>query len=76
MTADATGVSASGAGMRLRGTEVRVEVSPAGPTQVDGDVFGHGALEARLLPGRLDVIRDGPWSRAGSASSGTPGERP
>ena len=47
-TADATGVSASGAGVRLAGTEVRVEVTPAGPTQVDGDVFGPGALEARL----------------------------
>jgi diacylglycerol kinase family enzyme len=76
MTADATGVSASGAGMRLRGTEVRVEVTPAGPTQVDGDVFGHGALEASLLPGRLEVIRDGPWSRAGSASTGSPGKGP
>jgi diacylglycerol kinase family enzyme len=76
MTADATGMSASGAGMRLRGTEIRVEVAPAGPTQVDGDAFGHAALEARLLPGRLEVIRDGPPSRAGSASTGSPGKGP
>jgi len=76
MTADATGVSASGAGMRLMGAEIRVEVIPAGPTQIDGDVFGPGSLEARLLPGRLDVIRDGRWSRAGSASGNTPGPRP
>jgi len=76
MTADATGVSPSGAGMRLLGTEIRVEVTPAGPTQVDGDVFGHFALEARLLPGRLDVIRERQWSHAGSASSNTRGRRP
>ena len=76
MTADATGVSASGAGVRLLGTEVRVEVTPAGPTQIDGDVFGRGVLEARLLPGRLEVIRDDPGSRAGSASGGSPRQRP
>ena len=76
MAADATGVSSSGAGMRLLGTEIRVEMAPAGPTQIDGDAFGHGALEARLLPGRLDVIRGGLWTRAGSTSRATPGERP
>ena len=42
--------------MRLTGTEVRVEVTPPGPTQVDGDVFGAAALEARLHPGGLLVI--------------------
>ena len=75
MTADATGVSASGAGLRLSGTAVRVEVTPAGPTQVDGDVFGPGALEARLRPGGLMVI-GGPRDRAGSASEAMPGKRP
>jgi diacylglycerol kinase (ATP) len=76
MTADATGVSATGAGMRLAGTEVRVEVTPAGPTQVDGDVFGPGALEARLHPGGLAVIDAGTATRARTAGAGVPGERP
>ena len=34
-----------------------MEVTPAGPTQVDGDVFGPAALDARLHPGGLSVIR-------------------
>ena len=57
MLAEAAGVSPTGAAMRLTGTEVRVEVTPAGPTQVDGDVFGTAALNARLHPGGLSVIR-------------------
>ncbi len=57
MLAEASGVSPTGAAMRLSGTEVRVEVMPAGPTQVDGDVFGSAALDARLHPGGLSVIR-------------------
>ena len=57
MLAEASGVSPTGAAMRLSGTEVRVEVTPAGPTQVDGDVFGPAALDARLHPGGLSVIR-------------------
>jgi diacylglycerol kinase (ATP) len=56
MTADATGASASGAGLRLAGTTVRVEVTPAGPTQVDGDVFAPGAIEASLDAGGLSII--------------------
>jgi diacylglycerol kinase family enzyme len=57
MVSEAGGTSPSGAAMRLKGTEVRVEVMPAGPTQVDGDVFGTAALDAHLLPGGLSVIR-------------------
>jgi diacylglycerol kinase (ATP) len=82
MTADATGVSPSGAGLRLTGTEVRVEVTPAGPTQVDGDVFGPAALEARLVPGGLAILREGAGSAAearagaGTASGATSGKRP
>jgi diacylglycerol kinase family enzyme len=57
MLAEASGMSPTGAAMRLSGTEVRVEVTPAGPTQVDGDVFGTAALDARLHPGGLSVIR-------------------
>ncbi len=75
MTADATGVSPSGAGVRLSGTRVRVEVSPAGPTQVDGDLFGTGALEAWVRPGSLRIIGGG-RGPAGSASRAGPGGRP
>jgi diacylglycerol kinase (ATP) len=57
MVSEAAGISPSGAAMRLTGREVRVEVTPAGPTQVDGDVFGSAALDARLHPGGLSVIR-------------------
>jgi diacylglycerol kinase (ATP) len=57
MVSEAGGISPSGAAMRLTGTEVRVEVTPPGPTQVDGDVFGAAVLAARLHPGGLSVIR-------------------
>lgn len=57
MLAESHGVSPSGAAMRLAGTHVRVEVNPPGPTQVDGDVFPPAALEARLHPGGLSVLR-------------------
>jgi diacylglycerol kinase (ATP) len=57
MVSEAAGISPSGAAMRLTGTHVRVEVTPAGPTQVDGDIFGSAALDARLHPGGLSVIR-------------------
>jgi diacylglycerol kinase family enzyme len=57
MLAESRGVSPSGAAMRLAGTHVRVEVTPAGPTQVDGDAFAPAALEARLHAGGLLVIR-------------------
>jgi diacylglycerol kinase family enzyme len=57
MAADAAGTSPSGSGIRLAGARVRVEVTPAGPTQVDGDAYGPGAIEATLRPGGLEVIR-------------------
>jgi diacylglycerol kinase family enzyme len=57
LTAGATGVSSSGAGIRLTGTEVRVEVSPPEPTQVDGDPFPPAWLDVRARPGALRVLR-------------------
>lgn len=56
MTTAAAGVSPSGAAVRLSGTRVRVEVTPAGPTEVDGDPFPAGSLDARVRPGALSVI--------------------
>jgi diacylglycerol kinase family enzyme len=56
MTAAAAGFSPSGAGVRLAGTHVRVEVIPAGPTEVDGDPFPAAWLDARVRPGALDVL--------------------
>ena len=58
MLSEATGQSPSGAGIRLAGsTGSRVEVTPHGPTQIDGDAYGPAALEATLRPGGLRVIR-------------------
>ena len=57
MTAEAAGMSPSGAAMRLTGKHVRVEVTPAGPTEVDGDPFPVASLAARIRPGALSVIR-------------------
>jgi diacylglycerol kinase (ATP) len=56
MTAAAAGRSPTGAAMRLAGTHVRVEVVPAGPTEVDGDPFPAASLDARIHPGALSVI--------------------
>ncbi len=56
MTAESRGMSPSGHAMRLTGREVRVEVSPAGATQVDGDAFPAAWLDARVRPGSLRVI--------------------
>ncbi len=56
MTAAAAGFSPSGAAVRLAGTHVRVEVTPAGPTEVDGDPFPAASLEARVRPGALAVL--------------------
>ena len=53
------GTSPSGHAVRLVGREVRVEVEPAGPTQVDGDPFPAAWLDARVRPGGLRVIRAG-----------------
>ena len=57
MTAASHGVSPSGNAVRLVGREVRVEVTPAGPTQIDGDPFPAAWLDARLRPGGLRVVR-------------------
>ena len=56
MTSAAAGFSPSGAAVRLSGTQVRVEVTPAGPTEVDGDPFPAASLDARILPGALSII--------------------
>lgn len=56
MVAETHGVSPSGHSARLVGREVRVEMSPAGPTQVDGDPFPPAWLNARVAPGALRVI--------------------
>jgi diacylglycerol kinase (ATP) len=44
------------AGLRLQGREVRVEVAPPEPAQLDGDVVGVSPLEARVVPGALHVL--------------------
>ncbi len=56
MTAASAGRSPSGAAMRLAGTHVRVEVIPAGPTEVDGDPYPIASLDARVRPGALPVL--------------------
>ena len=57
LLATSHGPSATGAGVRLVGQTVRVEVAPPGPVEVDGDPFGPAVLEARVRPGALQVIR-------------------
>jgi diacylglycerol kinase (ATP) len=59
LTSESPGTSPSGHAVRLVGREVRVEVQPAGPTQVDGDPFPAAWLDARVRPGGLRVIRAG-----------------
>jgi diacylglycerol kinase (ATP) len=54
---DRTGLSRSGHALRLSAQQVRVEVSPPAPTQVDGDPYPPAGLEARILPGALRIIR-------------------
>lgn len=56
MLAETAGASASGAGLRLTGTDVRVKTEPAGPVQVDGDVIGTASIEARVRAGGLVVL--------------------
>jgi diacylglycerol kinase family enzyme len=57
MSSESHGISPSGHAVRLVGREVRVEVEPAGPTQVDGDAFPAAWLQARVRPGALRIIR-------------------
>ena len=59
LTSESHGTSPSGHAVRLVGREVRVEVEPAGPTQVDGDPFPAAWLDARVRPGGLRIIRAG-----------------
>jgi diacylglycerol kinase family enzyme len=54
---DRTGLSRSGHALRLSAHQVRVEVSPPAPTQVDGDPYPAASLEARIRPGALRIIR-------------------
>jgi diacylglycerol kinase family enzyme len=56
MIAETRGSSASGHSMRLAGREVRVEMTPAEPTQVDGDAYPPAWLEARVEPGAIRII--------------------
>jgi diacylglycerol kinase family enzyme len=55
--AGSVGPSATGAGVRLIGRSIRVEVEPVAPVEVDGDPFPAAVLEARVRPGALAVIR-------------------
>jgi diacylglycerol kinase (ATP) len=57
MSSESHGISPSGHAVRLVGRQVRVEVEPAGPTQVDGDAFPPAWLDAHVRPGGLRVIR-------------------
>jgi diacylglycerol kinase family enzyme len=42
--------------LRLRGRSITVEADRPEPLEVDGDHVGWGSLEARVLPGALDVL--------------------
>lgn len=55
--ASSAGSSATGAGLRLIGRSVRVEVQPPAPVEVDGDPFPAAVLDARVQAGALSVIR-------------------
>jgi diacylglycerol kinase (ATP) len=57
LLSESSGVSPSGAAARLSGRHVRIEVDPPAPTQVDGDAFPAGGLEASISPGGLLVVR-------------------
>jgi len=57
LLAASSGTSVTGAGVRLVGRSVRVEVAPPAPVEVDGDPYASATLEARARPGALEVIR-------------------
>jgi len=57
LLAASAGTSVSGAGVRLVGRSVRVEVTPPGPVEVDGDPYAPATIEARIQPGALEIIR-------------------
>jgi diacylglycerol kinase (ATP) len=54
-----TGPRRGRAGLRLEAHEVMVEIEPAEPVQLDGDVLGTSPLEARVVPGALSVLAPG-----------------
>jgi diacylglycerol kinase family enzyme len=56
MLAESAGISSSGSAMRFAGRHVSVEVSPAQPTQLDGDAFPPASLDAHVRPGALPVL--------------------
>ena len=56
MTSQATGISPSGSALRLAGSTVRVEVTPAQPTEIDGDPYPPASFDARIRPGALSLI--------------------
>ena len=56
MTSQATGISPSGSALRLAGSSVRVEVTPAQPTEIDGDPFPPATIDARIRPGTLSLL--------------------
>ena len=57
LLAGSTGPSATGAGFRFAGRQVRVEMEPAGPVEIDGDAVAPATLEAVVRPGALHVLR-------------------
>ena len=62
MTLEAAGMSPSGSAMRLAGRHVEVQVTPAPPTQIDGDPFPPGTIDARIRPGALSILVRSPLS--------------
>jgi diacylglycerol kinase family enzyme len=56
MFAESAGISSSGSAMRFAGQRVSVAVSPAQPTQLDGDAFPPASLDAHVRPGALSVL--------------------
>jgi diacylglycerol kinase family enzyme len=50
------GRGAGGAGLRLRGSSIRVEPLVAQPLEVDGDHVGEGSLHASVRPSVLEVL--------------------
>jgi diacylglycerol kinase family enzyme len=56
MLAESAGISSSGSAMRFVGQRVSVEVTPAQPTQLDGDAFPPASLDAHVRPGSLPVL--------------------
>lgn len=56
MRAEAAGVSSSGSAIRSVGNHVTVDVTPAQPTEIDGDPYPVASIEAWIRPGALSVL--------------------